>query len=104
MIYFTIKYRLSIQNDIFFFYFSFRPLFFFFRFDSKAKKLVARFAMTGKLSVLAELHRALYILLLDSKIVSDLTLEEVMAMEFDGKGKLDISVLQTPQYSDKICR
>ena len=75
-----------------------------YRIDAKTNKKVQRFAMTGKLSILPELHRAAAILILDSNIVPELSLKKVLSMPLDENGYLNICDPQSPRYSGRICR
>ncbi len=75
-----------------------------YRIDGKSNKRVQRFAMTGKQSILPELHRAAAILILDSNIIPELNLKKILSMALDAKGYLNICDPQAPRYSNRICQ
>lgn len=74
-----------------------------YRIDAKSNKKVQRFAMTGKQSVLPELHRAAAILILDSNIVPELNLKKIISMSLDNSGYMNICDPQAPRYSNRTC-
>lgn len=74
-----------------------------FRIDPKTQKKVQRFALSARQSLLPELHRAAGILLLGSRVQSDLTMQEVMAMPLDENGYLNTCDPQAPIYCQQTC-
>ena len=75
-----------------------------FRVDSKTNKKVQRFALTAKHSILPELHRAAGILILTSRIFPEISMRQVLGMEVDENGYLNICDPQAPHYSKRICQ
>ena len=67
--------------------------------DGKEKK---RFNFSGKLSSLAELHRALVYVQRSSKMLPMVTKEEARGLEKDQFGIIDITQACEPQYSNRI--
>ena len=67
--------------------------------EGKEKK---RFNFSGKLSSLAELHRALVYVQRSSKMLPMVTKEEARVLEKDQFGIIDITQACEPQYSNRI--
>ena len=65
-------------------------------------KLQKRFAFSGKLASLPELHEAVYNLCLDSSIDTLISWEKAKQLEKDKFGVIDISTPSRPRYSPKV--
>jgi hypothetical protein len=68
----------------------------------KTGKLVKRFAFSGKLASLPELHEAVYYLCLDSSIDTLISWDRAKQLKPDKFGVIDISTASRPTYSTKV--
>jgi len=68
----------------------------------KTGKLQKRFAFSGKLASLPELHEAVYNLCLDSSIDTLISWDKAKQLEKDKFGVIDISTPSRPSYSPKV--